>query len=105
VPWSVVFLGVGKNARCLEFLQVVLVERFGFWDGGLVPLHPVVGLVAADEKNGLSSRVEDEQDPAVFRCASWSQFFEVVVLRSFDSVSVWSVELWSAFGQPKVVMK
>ena len=59
----------------------------------------VVGRVAADQENGLSSRVEDEQDPAVLGRTSRSQLFEVVVFRSFDTVSVWSVELWSALGE------
>lgn len=88
-----------RRTLSLQFFQVVLVEPFGFGDRGPVPLRPLAGLVSADEKDRLASRVEDEQHSAVLRCAWWSEFFEVVVVGSFDPVGVWSVELGSLLGE------
>ena len=91
---SSLFIAV-EETEGLKFVQVVLVELFCFGDCGSVPRGPLTGLVSADEEDGLSTWVEDEQDPTVFGGASGPEFFEVVVVRSFDPVGVRPVELGS----------
>ena len=67
------------------------VEVIGERHRRLVPGIPFPGLVAAEQQDGVTTRVEREQGP---RCAR-SQFLHVRMTTAADRVDSWTPEPWA----------
>src|SRR5687768_10606279 len=69
-------------------------------DVRVVPAVPVARLVARDQQDSASRRIEDEQDSHFARSGrARSELFHVVVTRSFDAIHERSPQLGTSLRQ------